>query len=160
MTETYIPVAKWRRLLNDLWIRSESVHESGAFLLGSRDGERRCVAEGILYDDVDPELYAQWEHAGADWRFPGGESLTEMQTRVTSALARLVLRHPGATIVAVSHADPIKAAVAYALGVPLDLFQRIVIGTASITVIAYGPDGPLVLGVNSAGGALAALGLR
>ena len=106
-----------------------------------------------------PEWRGVQRHPSA-FRFPDGEALTEMQTRVTSALARLVLRHPGATIVAVSHADPIKAAVAYALGVPLDLFQRIVIGTASITVIAYGPDGPLVLGVNSASGALAAFGLR
>ena len=91
------------------------------------------------------------------FRFPGGESFTEMQTRMTGAIAGLVARHPGERIVAVSHADPIKAAVAHALGTPLDLFQRIVIAPASITAVAYRPEGPAVLTVNSMNGDLAAL---
>ena len=90
------------------------------------------------------------------FRFPGGESLTEMQTRVTAALGRLVERHRGETIVTVFHADPIKAAVAHALGAHLDLFQRIVISPASVTAIAYHPEGPpVVLTVNSTDGDLA-----
>jgi probable phosphoglycerate mutase len=56
--------------------------------------------------------------------------------------------------VAVSHADPIKAAVAHALGTPLDLFQRIYIAPASISAIAYRPEGPAVLTVNSVDGDL------
>ena len=60
------------------------------------------------------------------FRFPGGESFAEMQTRITGTLDELVARHPGGVVVAVSHADPIKAAVAQALGTHLDLFQRIV----------------------------------
>ena len=55
------------------------------------------------------------------FRFPDGESFPEMQARITSALGRLVARYPGQIVVAVSHADPIKAAVAQALGTPLDL---------------------------------------
>lgn len=93
------------------------------------------------------------------FRFPGGESFTEMQARMTSALGRMVTRHAGGTIVAVSHADPIKAAVAHALGTSLDLFQRIAIAPASITAIGYRPQGPVVLTVNSIDGDLAALGL-
>jgi probable phosphoglycerate mutase len=54
-------------------------------------------------------------------------------------------------VVAVSHADPIKAAVADALGVHLDLFQRISISTCSVTAIAYGDGGPTVLTVNDTG---------
>ena len=46
---------------------------------------------------------------------------------MTSALGKIVARHPGQVVVAVSHADPIKAAVAQALGTPLDLFQRIML---------------------------------
>lgn len=92
------------------------------------------------------------------FRFPGGESFTEMQARVTVALGRLVERHPGETIVAVSHADPIKAAVAHALGAHLDLFQRIVISPGSVSAIAYQPEGPVVLTVNSTDGDLAGLG--
>jgi probable phosphoglycerate mutase len=94
------------------------------------------------------------------FRFPGGESFTEMQARITSTLARLVERHRGNTIVAVSHADPIKAAVAHALGIHLDLFQRIVIATGSITAIAYRRESPAILTVNSVNGELGALGIR
>jgi probable phosphoglycerate mutase len=83
------------------------------------------------------------------FRFPGGESFTEMQARITGALARLVERHRGGTVVAVSHADPIKAALAHALGMHLDLFQRLAIAPGSVTTIAYGPGGPAVLGVNA-----------
>ena len=50
---------------------------------------------------------------------------------------------------AVSHADPIKAAVAEALGTHLDMFQRIVISPCSVTAISYGSLGPSVLAVNS-----------
>ncbi len=85
------------------------------------------------------------------FRFPGGESFVEMQTRTVSALERLRLAHPGQTIVAVSHADTIKAAVAHALGTHLDLFQRIVISPCSVTAIAYGDGGPTVLSVNTVG---------
>jgi probable phosphoglycerate mutase len=91
------------------------------------------------------------------FRFPGGESFTEMQTRITAAIAALVSRHPGETIAAVSHADPIKAAVAHALGTPLDLFQRIVIAPASVTAVAYRREGPAVITVNSMNGDLASL---
>jgi len=85
------------------------------------------------------------------FRFPEGESFTEMQTRITDALARLVAAHPGQKVVAVSHADPIKAAVAHAAGTHLDLFQRFVVSPCSVTAILYTPDGPIVLAVNSTG---------
>ena len=91
------------------------------------------------------------------FRFPKGESFVEMQTRITDAVARLVAAHPGGTVVAVSHADPIKAAVAHALGTHLDLFQRIVVSTCSVTAIAYGALGPTVLTVNSVTSELTAL---
>ena len=85
------------------------------------------------------------------FRFPNGESFTEMQGRMVSTIARLRAKHPGGVIVAVSHADPIKAAVADALGTHLDLFQRISISTCSVTAIAYSPSGPHVLTVNETG---------
>ncbi len=85
------------------------------------------------------------------FRFPGGESFVEMQARTVAALDRLRRAHPGQTIVAVSHADTIKAAVAHALGTHLDLFQRIVISPCSVTAISYGEGGPTVLSVNTTG---------
>ena len=92
------------------------------------------------------------------FRFPEGESFAEMQVRMTATLARLAARHRGETIVAVSHADPIKAALADALGTHLDLFQRIVISPCSVTAIWYSTGGPAVLTANSTGD-LTALGL-
>jgi broad specificity phosphatase PhoE len=80
--------------------------------------------------------------------FPGGESFVTMQARIVETLARLRAAHPGETVVAVSHADPIRAAVAHAIGTHLDLFQRVVVSPCSITTIAYGDDGPTVLTVN------------
>ena len=85
------------------------------------------------------------------FRFPGGESFAQMQSRIVDTIGDLVARHAGATVVAVSHADPIKAAVAAATGVHLDLFQRIAISPCSITAITYAQHGPTVLCVNSTG---------
>lgn len=101
--------------------------------------------------------WATVQRAPSTFRFPGGESFTEMQTRMVSTLDRLRAAHLGGVVVCVSHADPIKAAVAHALGTHLDLFQRIVISTCSISAIAYGATGPVVLAVNSTGGSLAEL---
>ncbi len=82
------------------------------------------------------------------FRFPKGESFGEMQSRMVDAVNELVTAHPGQIVVAVSHADTIKAAVASALGTPLDLFQRIVIGQCSVSAMLYGAEGPTVLAVN------------
>ena len=88
------------------------------------------------------------------FRFPDGESFVEMQTRMVGALDAIRRRHPGQTVVCVSHADPIKAVVAHAMGTPLDLFQRIVISTCSVSAILYTDAAPIVLTVNSTGGSL------
>jgi probable phosphoglycerate mutase len=94
----------------------------------------------------------EWRQVQANpsgFRFPKGESFTEMQVRITDALAQLRARHPGERVVAVSHADPIKAAVAHAMGTHLDLFQRIVISPCSVSAILLTGTGPLVLAVNA-----------
>jgi probable phosphoglycerate mutase len=83
------------------------------------------------------------------FRFPRGESFAEMQLRIVGALADVHHRNPGDTIVAVSHADPIKAAVAHAVGTHLDLFQRIVVSPCSVTALLWSDDGPMVLAVSS-----------
>src|SRR3954454_6385043 len=101
--------------------------------------------------------WKQVQRVPSQFRFPGGESFIEMQSRITDAISGLVGRHPGKTVVAVSHADPIKAAVAHAMGTHLDLFQRIVISPCSITAILQTPGGPVVLAVNSTGDDLKAL---
>ena len=81
-------------------------------------------------------------------RFPDGESLTEVQVRATAALERLSGAHPKAQICCVSHADVIRLVMAHYLGVHIDLFQRLVIGPASISVVMLGNEGPRVLAMN------------
>jgi probable phosphomutase (TIGR03848 family) len=80
--------------------------------------------------------------------FPGGESMYDMQFRFVQEINGLIAQHPGETIAVVGHADLIKAAVAHYLGIHFDLFQRIVISTASITTISFVATGPRVWGVN------------
>lgn len=90
------------------------------------------------------------QHSPSAFRFPNGESFPEMQARIVGALGALCAAHAGGVVVCFSHADPIKAAVAHALGTPLDLFQRIVISPGSVSAISFvaGKD-PAVLMVNS-----------
>jgi probable phosphoglycerate mutase len=139
--------------------------------IGRAVGQRPRVDRGLLECDFgnwtgqslkDLRKLAEWktvQRYPSGFRFPDGESFAEMQTRMTGALRRLVAQHPGETIVAVSHADPIKAAVADSLGTHLDLFQRIVIAPCSVTAIWFGAEGPAVLTTNSTGDDLTALAL-
>ena len=75
-----------------------------------------------------------------------------------ATMERLRAAHPGGVVVCFSHADPIKAILTHALGTHLDHFQRVDVGTGSISAIQW-PDGaaPIVRMVNSTGGPLAAL---
>jgi len=97
------------------------------------------------------------QRAPSTFRFPNGESFTEMQTRMVGAVDRLRVEHRGGVVVCVSHADPIKAVLTHAMGTHLDLFQRIVVSTCSVSAVAYTGGGPIVLTVNSTGGSLAEL---
>lgn len=98
------------------------------------------------------------QRAPSTFHFPGGEGFAAMQARVVAAVDRLRSAHRGGVVACFSHADPIKAALAHALGTHLDLFQRIVVGPASVSVIWYPDAGaPAVLTINSSSGDLAEL---
>ncbi len=97
---------------------------------------------------------AEWNQVQEDpsgFRFPGGESFAGMQARVLDTVATLRARHPGEIVVAVSHADPIKVALADALGAHLRSMQKLWVSTSSISVVSYTPTGPTVLAVNALG---------
>ena len=87
----------------------------------------------------------------SSFRFPNGESFTEMQNRMLKTVDKILERHSGETVVCVSHAEPIKAILASAVGTPLDLFQRILVGPCSASVVLYTKERPLVLTLNSNG---------
>lgn len=84
-------------------------------------------------------------------RFPNGETLGEVQMRAITALDRLRDRHPTEMIVAVAHADLIKLVIAYYIGMHIDLFQRLVIHTASVTALSFERMGPRLLVLNDTG---------
>jgi len=92
--------------------------------------------------------------------FPGGESMQGMQSRAVSAVRRIdaeveAAHGPSAVWVAVSHGDVIKSVLADALGMHLDLFQRIAVGPASVSIVRYGEHRPEVVASNTESGDLA-----
>ena len=85
-------------------------------------------------------------------RFPGGEALREVQFRAIQALEKLGDQHKSESVVVVSHADVIKLVLAHYLGVHIDLFQRIAVSPASISVLHLSEKGFVrVLRVNDDG---------
>jgi len=84
------------------------------------------------------------------FHFPGGESFIDAQIRICREIDTLAEMHKDKSLViCVSHADPIKLAVAFFMGIPLDLFQRVDIGLASVTAIYVGPYGNRLLTLNN-----------
>jgi len=95
-------------------------------------------------------------------RFPGGEAMADVATRAVAAVrdwdARVTASHGvDAVWLACSHGDVIKAIVADALGMHLDLFQRVVVDPGSVTVIRYTPLRPFLLRANDSCGDLSGL---
>lgn len=112
--------------------------------------------------------YGDWQGASlkdlakeADWqlvqfypsgyRFPGGETLREVQSRMVAEIEAIRDAHPKEVVAIYCHSDVIKSAVAHYLGAPLDLFQRIVIDTASVSVIGFHQFGPRIIRINDTG---------
>lgn len=83
------------------------------------------------------------------FRFPGGESFFEGQVRICTELLQLCSMHePKEVFACVTHADPIKLAVAHFIGLPLDMFQRLSVSPASITALYIGEGHSSLLTLN------------
>lgn len=92
------------------------------------------------------------QHFPSRHNFPDGEALREVQFRAVQAMEQLSHQHAKEVIVVVSHADLIKLVLAHYLGTHIDLFQRLVIAPASISVLALPANGQVhVLRVNDNG---------
>jgi probable phosphoglycerate mutase len=87
-------------------------------------------------------------------RAPGGEIAVETQARVVRKIHELAGRHDGETVAIVSHGDPLRAGIAYFLGIPLDMLLRFEVHPASLSVVELGEWGSKVLCVNDRGGQL------
>ncbi len=92
----------------------------------------------------------KWLHVTpARTRFPGGESLPEVQVRAVGACEELASRHGDDRVVVVSHADVIRTVVNHYVGAPLDLYQRLEVAPASVSALDLPPEGiPRVITVN------------
>ena len=97
------------------------------------------------------KLWRRVMTAPSNVRFPGGESLLEVQARAVDAAIDLAAEHPRGTVVVVSHADVIRLLVANLAGMHADHLQRLSIDTASITAVSLSDGVPRLLTVNDTG---------
>ena len=99
------------------------------------------------------KLWRVVQHQPSAMQFPEGETLRAVQARAVEALEQIARDHAKdkGPVAAVSHGDVIKLAVAYYLGMPIDLFQRIMISTGSITALRLGHGHPTLVKLNETG---------
>lgn len=94
------------------------------------------VLDGLAFNEVSPDVWQRWR-TDATWAPEGGESLDDVGQRVAAACEELIAAD--GDVVVVSHVTPIKAAVAWALGVPHTVSSRMHLGLASVCRIDKGP---------------------
>ena len=81
-------------------------------------------------------------------QFPDGETLRDVQSRAVNEIEKIAAAHPKDMVAIFSHGDIIKLVLAHYLGMPLDMFQRLVVNTASVSVLQRQGSMPLVMKVN------------
>ncbi len=146
------PTALWTSPLP----RARQTAEAIARGTGLAVGEAEALTEvdfgawtGCGFDALEEDpVWRRWNAARALARAPGGEAMAEVQARMVGFLNRLCDSDPGGAHALVGHGDPIRAALAYYLGVPIDLFLRIEVSPASISVLAIDGWTPRVLRLN------------
>jgi len=106
------------------------------------------AVEGLLFDDYPAELQTELLNRPMSVRFPGGETYEELQERVSRALDEIVRAHPDVTVAAVSHAGPIRAALAGWLGIADEAVFRIDQRTGAVNVVDWIEGIPLIRLVN------------
>ncbi len=114
---------------------------------------------GSLSDLAKEDLWSVVQNHPSAAAFPGGESMATMQARSVAAIRRHDAAYeaehgPGAVWAAVTHGDIIKSILADALGMHLDLFQRINVDPASVSIIRYSTARPYVVATNTHAGDL------
>lgn len=94
-------------------------------------------------------VFARFNRFRAGTGAPRGETMLEVQARIIGAMLRWRDEHPGETLVLVSHAEPIRAALLYFAGVPLDHWQRFVVDLASVSTVLLDHDTAILTRVNA-----------
>jgi broad specificity phosphatase PhoE len=93
------------------------------------------------------ERWRSWNTWRSGNRAPAGESMLDVQRRMADEMIRLRAVHPEATLALVSHGDPIRAALAYFLGISLDLCLRLEVSPASVSIVRLAEWGPQIAGI-------------
>jgi probable phosphomutase (TIGR03848 family) len=96
-------------------------------------------------------LWKRLQQAPSSVRFPGGETLSEVQGRTAAALERIAARSPRGVIAVVTHADVIRLLLAHYAGIHIDLFQRLTVSPASVSALVLGDRVPRILRINDTG---------
>lgn len=105
--------------------------------------------EGMEIAELDQrEDWRRYNTFRSGVRAPGGDLMLETQTRMIRESLRIEREHSGDCVALVSHADPIRAVLAYFLGIPLDLCLRLEISPASVSVVEMNEWSVRVLCVN------------
>ena len=107
--------------------------------------------EGRAYDEIavtDPDLYARWMAAPTTVRFPGGESYSDLQSRVDAGIAALLERHDDGLVVVVTHGGVVRAVLRSVLDFPAERIFRLSIDPASVTTLEWVDGEPVVQAVN------------
>jgi len=103
--------------------------------------------DGVPVADVDAEVWARWR-VDPTYEAGGGESFEAMVKRVLPAAQELLDEAADSMVVVTTHVTPIKAAVAWALGVDVTVGWRCHLDQASVCRIVAGPAGPVLFGFN------------
>lgn len=140
----------------------ERCRETAAPILRGRGLRVRTVADlnEVDYGDWTGRTFASlrrtklWQRvrsSPASIRFPGGETLHEVQQRSVRAIEEIAARHAKGIAAVVTHGDVVRLSLAHYAGVHLDLFQRLEVAPASVTAVEVGTAGPRILRANDTG---------
>jgi broad specificity phosphatase PhoE len=137
-------IATVRPLAEELKLTVETVDEFTELDMGKWTG---CG-----FDEVRAQAYfLTFNQFRSCTPAPDGELMLQAQARMVSGLLKLRAKHEGETIAVVSHADPIKSAICYFAGMPLDLYHRFEISPVSVSVVELETDSVNILTINSTG---------
>jgi probable phosphoglycerate mutase len=135
-TQTVAPLAGHRRLKVQVMPAFDEID------FGQWTGREFAALEG------DPQ-WREWNERRGSARPPGGEAFADTQQRAVHGIEQLRVRHPERTVLVASHGDVIKAILATALGMSLDLLERFEVAPASVSVLEAGEGWVQVKLVNS-----------
>jgi probable phosphoglycerate mutase len=105
----------------------------------------------LISELAETDTWKQMLAQPAAFQFPGGDKFEHVRARISGAIDAIVAAHPDQIVAIVSHADPIKIALAHYLGMDLNQFNRMIIHPASVSVLMFGEHGAALVRLNDTG---------